>query len=185
MADGACLSRCRWPLINVGKDDYGGSLENRMRFPLEVFDAIRAAWPEEKPISVRVSANDWAPGGADGDDAVALAAVLKARGCDIVDVSSGQVVSYQKPEYGRLYQTPFSDRIRLEVEMPTMTVGNIQSYGDINGILAGGRADICVLARAHLYDPYYARHAARAMGYDLPLPPQYQSIEGWEPRLTD
>ena len=185
MAHGYLLSTFLSPLTNVRGDDYGGALENRMRFPLEVFDAIRAAWPAEKPMSVRVSANDWAPGGAGGDDAVALAAVLKARGCDIVDVSSGQVVSYQKPEYGRLYQTPYSDRIRLEVEMPTMTVGNIQSYGDINGILAGGRADICVLARAHLYDPYYARHAARAMGYDLPLPPQYQSIEGWEPRLTD
>lgn len=185
MAHGYLLSTFFSPLTNTRTDDYGGSLENRMRFPLEVFDAIRAVWPDAKPISVRVSASDWAPGGADGDDAVALSAALKARGCDIVDVSSGQVVSDQAPEYGRLYQTPFADRIRLEVEMPTMTVGNIQSYGDINSILAGGRADICVLARAHLYDPYYARHAARAMGYDLPLPAQYRSIEDWEPRLTD
>ena len=141
--------------------------------------------PAHKPMSVRVSGTDWAPGGATPDDAVHLAAALKRLGCDIVDVSSGQVVAEQEPEYGRLYQTPFADRIRLDVGMPTMTVGNIQSYGDINAILAGGRADLCVLARAHLYDPYYARHAAAAMGFALPQPPQYRSIEGWEPRLGD
>ena len=185
MAHGYLLSSFFTPLANHRTDAYGGSLENRMRYPLEVFGAMRTVWPAHKPMSVRVSGTDWAPGGATTDDAVQLAAALKRLGCDIVDVSSGQVVAEQEPEYGRLYQTPFADRIRLDVGMPTMTVGNIQSYGDINAILAGGRADLCVLARAHLYDPYYARHAAAAMGYALPQPPQYRSIEGWEPRLGD
>jgi len=185
MAHGYLLSSFLTPLANQRTDTYGGSLENRMRYPLEVFEAMRIVWPAHKPMSVRVSGTDWAPGGATPDDAVHLAAALKRLGCDIVDVSSGQVVAEQKPEYGRLYQTPFADRIRLDVGMPTMTVGNIQSYGDINAILAGGRADLCVLARAHLYDPYYARHAAAAMGFALPQPPQYRSIEGWEPRLDD
>lgn len=185
MAHGYLLSSFFSPLVNDRDDAYGGSLENRMRYPLEVFEAMRAVWPDHKPMSVRVSGTDWAPGGATPDDAVQLAAALKRLGCDIVDVSSGQVVADQQPVYGRLYQTPFADRIRLDVDMPTMTVGNIQSYGDINAILAGGRADICVLARAHLFDPYYARHAAIAMGYELPLPPQYRSIEGWQPRLDD
>ena len=185
MAHGYLLSSFLSPLVNQRTDAYGGSLENRMRYPLEVFAAIRAVWPAHKPLSVRVSGTDWAPGGATPEDAVHLAAALKRLGCDIVDVSSGQVVADQQPEYGRLYQTPFADQIRLDVDLPTMTVGNIQSYGDINAILAGGRADICVLARAHLFDPYYARHAAAAMGYALPQPPQYRSIEGWEPRLGD
>ena len=185
MAHGYLLSSFFSPLANQRSDDYGGSLDNRMRYPLEVFAAIRAVWPDHKPMSVRVSGTDWAPGGATPDDAVQLAAALKRLGCDIVDVSSGQVVADQKPEYGRLYQTPFADRIRLDVDMPTMTVGNIQSYGDINAILAGGRADLCALARAHLYDPYYARHAAMAMGYELAQPPQYRSITGWQPRLID
>jgi len=185
MAHGYLLSSFFSPLANQRTDTYGGSLENRMRYPLEVFEAMRTVWPAHKPMSVRISGTDWAPGGATPDDAVQLAAALKRLGCDIVDVSSGQVVAEQEPEYGRLYQTPFADRIRLDVGMPTMTVGNIQSYGDINAILAGGRADLCVLARAHLYDPYYARHAAAAMGYALPQPPQYRSIEGWEPRLGD
>ncbi|HEX9648910.1 MAG TPA: FAD-dependent monooxygenase, partial [Alphaproteobacteria bacterium] len=159
-AHGYLLSTFLSPLTNARKDSYGGSLENRMRYPLEVFDAVRAAWPAERPMSVRISATDWAPGGFTAEDAVGLGRALKAHGCDIVDVSAGQVVSWQEPEYGRLFQTPFSDQVRLEADVATMTVGNISSYEDVNSILAAGRADLCVLARAHLYDPYWTRHAA-------------------------
>ena len=149
MAHGYLLSSFFSPLANQRTDTYGGSLENRMRYPLEVFEAMRTVWPAHKPMSVRISGTDWAPGGATPDDAVQLAAALKRLGCDIVDVSSGQVVAEQEPEYGRLYQTPFADRIRLDVGMPTMTVGNIQSYGDINAILAGRpRRPLCPRPRA-------------------------------------
>ena len=167
----------------VSGDVYGGALENRARFPLEVFDAVRAAWPAAKPISVRISATDWVPGGFDGPDAVALAKLLKAHGCDIVDVSTGQTTIEAKPVYGRLYQTPFADRVRHEAGIPTMTVGNISTYADVNSILVAGRADLCVLARAHLYDPYWTRHAATAQGHDLAWPDQYVSVAGYQPRF--
>jgi anthraniloyl-CoA monooxygenase len=176
-AHGYLLASFLSPLTNVRDDEYGGSLENRMRYPLEVFDAVRAAWPANKPISVRISANDWATGGNDGDDAVAIARALKLRGCDILDVSAGQTVADQRPRYGRLFQTPFSDRIRHEVGIPTMTVGAISSYADVNSILAAGRADLCVLARAHLFDPYWTRHAAYEQGYRLPWPKQYAALD--------
>jgi anthraniloyl-CoA monooxygenase len=114
---------------------------------------------------------------------VVLAQALKRRGCDIVDVSAGQVVAEQRPVYGRLFQTPFADRVRLEAEMPTMTVGNIQSHADVNSILVAGRADLCVLARPHLFDPYWTRHAAVEQGWRLPQPPQYGSIDDYQPRL--
>ncbi|MSP87463.1 MAG: bifunctional salicylyl-CoA 5-hydroxylase/oxidoreductase [Alphaproteobacteria bacterium] len=182
-AHGYLLSTFLSPLTNRRTDEYGGSLANRMRYPLEVFEAVRASWPQRKPISVRISATDWAPGGTTPDDAVALAQVLKRRGCDIVDVSAGQVVAKQRPIYGRLFQTPFADRVRLEAEMPTMTVGNIQSHADVNSILVAGRADLCVLARAHLFDPYWTRHAAVEQGWRLPQPPQYGSIDDYQPRL--
>ena len=182
-AHGYLLSTFISPLTNRRSDDYGGSLENRMRFPLECFDAVRAAWPDHKPISVRISATDWHADGVTGDDAVRVGAMLKAHGCDIVDVSAGQVVADQAPEYGRLFQTPFAERVRLEAEIPTMTVGAISSYEDVNSILAAGRADLCVLARAHLYDPYWTRHAAQAQGYDLPWPDPYASIDGYTPRV--
>jgi len=181
-AHGYLLSTFISPLTNIRGDEYGGAQANRMRFPLEVFDAVRAAWPEHKPISVRLSATDWKAGGTTAADAVAIAAMLKARGCDIVDVSTGQVVADQAPRYGRLYQTPFADRIRLEAEIPTMTVGAISSFEDVNSILAAGRADLCVMARAHLYDPYWTRHAAFAQGYDLPWPAPYAALEGYTPR---
>ena len=181
-AHGYLLSTFISPLTNLRSDDYGGALADRMRFPLEVFDAVRAAWHEHKPISVRISATDWKAGGTTAVDAVAIAAMLKARGCDIVDVSTGQVVADQAPRYGRLYQTPFADRVRLEAEVPTMTVGAISSYEDVNSILAAGRADLCVMARAHLYDPYWTRHAAFAQGYDLPWPAPYTALEGYTPR---
>jgi anthraniloyl-CoA monooxygenase len=182
-AHGYLLSSFLSPLTNRRTDEYGGALENRMRFPLEVFAAVRGAWPAEKPISVRISATDWAEGGFDGADAVALAAALKALDCDIVDVSAGQVVPWQRPVYGRLFQTPFSDRVRLEAGIPTMTVGNISTYEDVNSVLAAGRADLCVLARAHLYDPYWTRHMATKQGYDLPWPKPYRTIDGYEPRF--
>ncbi|HMA42464.1 MAG TPA: bifunctional salicylyl-CoA 5-hydroxylase/oxidoreductase, partial [Gemmatimonadales bacterium] len=162
-AHGYLLAGFISPLTNRRRDEYGGSLENRMRFPLEIFDAVRAAWPAAKPISVRISAVDWAPGGMESQDAVDVARSLREHGCDILDVSAGQTVPDQRPVYGRLFQTPFADRIRHEAGMPVMTVGNISSFTDVNTILAAGRADLCVLARAHLWDPYWTRHAAHAM----------------------
>jgi anthraniloyl-CoA monooxygenase len=182
-AHGYLLSSFLSPLTNRRTDAYGGALENRARFPLEIFDAVRAAWPAAKPMSVRISATDWVPGGFDGDDAVALAKLLKAHGCDVVDVSTGQTTTDAKPAYGRLYQTPYADRVRHEAGIATMTVGNISTYADVNSILVAGRADLCVLARAHLYDPYWTRHAATEQGYALPWPNPYVSITGYQPRF--
>jgi anthraniloyl-CoA monooxygenase len=182
-AHGYLLASFLSPLTNRRADAYGGSLGNRARFPLEVFDAVRAVWPAARPMSVRISATDWAEGGMTPGDAVEVARLLKAHGCDIVDVSAGQTVPEQKPVYGRLFQTPFADRIRHEADIPTMTVGNVASYADVNSIIAAGRADLCVLARAHLYDPYWTRHAAYEQGYDLPWPDQYVSVRGFTPRL--
>ncbi|MBI4255092.1 MAG: bifunctional salicylyl-CoA 5-hydroxylase/oxidoreductase [Candidatus Rokubacteria bacterium] len=181
-AHGYLLASFLSPLTNTRHDEYGGPLANRARYPLEVFDAVRAVWPAPKPVSVRISATDWADGGATPDDAVELARLLRARGCDIVDVSAGQTVPDQQPVYGRLFQTPFADRIRHEAGIPTMTVGNIASWADVNSIIAAGRADLCVLARAHLYDPYWTRHAAYEQGYELPWPDQYVSVRGFTPR---
>jgi anthraniloyl-CoA monooxygenase len=182
-AHGYLLSSFLSPLTNRRNDAYGGSLANRTRYPLEVFDAVRAAWPREKPMSVRISATDWVTGGFDGPDAVELAKLLKAHHCDIVDVSTGQTTPDAAPRYGRLYQTPYADRVRHEAEIPTMTVGNISSYADVNSILVAGRADLCVLARAHLFDPYWTRHAATEQGYDLAWPNQYVSVAGYQPRF--
>jgi len=182
-AHGYLLASFLSPFTNRRTDAYGGSLENRARFPMEVFDAVRTVWPRHKPISVRISATDWIPGGFDGDDAVALAKLLKARGCDIVDVSTGQTDPESQPAYGRLYQTPYADRVRHEAEIPTMTVGGISSYADVNSILVAGRADLCVLARAHLFDPYWTRHAAVEQNYELPWPNQYCSLAGYTPRF--
>jgi anthraniloyl-CoA monooxygenase len=170
-------------LTNARDDLYGGSLANRLRYPLEVFDAVRAVWPRHKPISVRISATDWVPGGFDGDDAVGVAQALKEKGCDIVDVSAGQTTPDSRPEYGRLFQTPFADRVRHEAAIPTITVGNISSYADVNSILVAGRADLCALARAHLYDPYWTRHAASEQNYQLAWPDQYSSVARYQPRL--
>jgi anthraniloyl-CoA monooxygenase len=180
MAHGYLLSSFISPLTNKRQDEYGGSLENRARFPLEVFDAVRKAWPKGKPISVRISGHDWKEGGTEPGDAVKLARLLKAHGADIIDVSSGQVVSDEKPVYGRLFQTPFAERVRLEAGVPTMTVGSISSFEDVNSILAAGRADLCVLARAHLFDPYWTRHAAYELGYvgygKMQWPKQYDTL---------
>ena len=181
-AHGYLLNTFLSPKTNNRQDEYGGSIENRLRFPLEVFSTIRAVWPNEKPISVRISATDWIDGGFMPEDAVTVAKSFKALGCDIMDVSSGQVVEDEEPVYGRLFQLPFSDRVRLEAEIPTMTVGNIQSYADANSIIAGGRADICVIARMHLFDPYWTRHAANELDYPLEMPDQYKSVEVYTPR---
>jgi anthraniloyl-CoA monooxygenase len=183
-AHGYLLASFISPLTNHRNDEYGGPLSQRMRFPLEVFDAARAAWPSGKPISVRISAVDWAPGGMESADAVAVARAFKDHGCDLLDVSAGQTVPDQRPVYGRLFQTPFADRIRHEAGLPVMTVGNISSFTDVNTILAAGRADLCVLARAHLWDPYWTRHAARELGFDLPWPDQYETLENYKPRFT-
>ena len=181
-AHGYLLNTFLSPKTNHREDAYGGSIENRMRFPLEVYLALRSAWPDEKLISVRISANDWIEGGFVPEDAVQVAKAFKAVGCDIMDISSGQVVVEEEPNYGRLFQLPFSEKVRLEAEIPTMTVGNIQSYADANSIIAGGRADICVIARMHLFDPYWARHAANELAYPLEMPDQYKSVEVYTPR---
>ena len=183
MAHGYLLASFLSPLTNVRTDRYGGSLVNRLRFPLRVVSAVRELWPDEKPLSVRLSAVDWWPGGNEPEDAVAIARALKLHGCDIVDVSTGQTVPYQRPRYGRQFQTPFADRIRHEVGIATMAVGNISSFEDVNGIIAAGRADLCLMARAHLWDPYWTRHAAHALGYPLPWPPQYETLNTYTPRF--
>jgi anthraniloyl-CoA monooxygenase len=181
-AHGYLLASFLSPLTNTRRDGYGGDLEHRARYPLEVFEAVRAAWPARKPMSVRISATDWAEGGSTPDDAVALARMLAGRGCDVIDVSSGQTVPWAQPAYGRLYQTPFSERVRQEAGIATMTVGGISTHADINSILAAGRADLCVLARTHLWDPYFTRHAAAEQGYELPWPDPYVSLRGFVPR---
>ena len=185
-AHGYLVSSFLTPLANQRSDAYGGSLENRMRFPLEVFEAVREVWPAGLPMSVRISATDWVPGGFDGDDAVVFTAALKELGCDLIDVSTGQTTIYARPEYGRLYQTPFSDRIRHEVGIATMTVGAVSSIDDVHNVLVAGRADLCVLARPHLVDPYWTMNAAIDLGYaGHPFPNQYRSGRGARRREQD
>lgn len=175
-AHGYLLSSFLSPLTNHRTDAFGGDLASRARFPLEVLDACRAVWPAELPISVRISATDWVPGGFDGDDAVALAAILKEHGVDVVHVSAGQVSPDQEPAYGRSFQTPFADRIRNEVEIPTIAVGAISSAEDVNTTILSGRADFCALGRPHLYDPHWTHHAAAEQEVRPdPWIPQYQS----------
>lgn len=177
MAHGYLLSSFISPLSNQRKDEYGGSLENRARFPLEVLRAMRAVWPSHKPLSVRVSATDWHDQGFTGDDAVELARALKENGCDLVDVSTGQTTIYAMPVYGRMYQTPFSERIRNEAGIPTIAVGNIATPDQVNTILISGRADLCALARPHLRNPHWTLFAAEEQGYDeLAWPPQYIAV---------
>ena len=165
MAHGYLLSAFITPLTNARTDEYGGSLENRMRWPLEVFRAVRAVWPDEKPIAVRISATDWVEGeGVDGAEAVEIARMLQAAGVDLCDVSAGQTSIRAKPVYGRMFQTPFSDRIRNETGMATMAVGNIYEPDHVNSILMAGRADLVALARPHLTDPYWTLRAAANLG---------------------
>ncbi len=160
MAHGYLLASFLSPLTNQRRDEYGGSVENRLAFPLEVFRACREVWPQSKPMSVRLSACDWHEGGISEDDVVAITRALTAAGCDLIDVSSGQTVHDQKPVYGRMYQTPFADLVRQEAGVPTMTVGAVTSADQVNTILLQRRADLVAIARPHLADPYFTLHAA-------------------------
>jgi anthraniloyl-CoA monooxygenase len=182
-AHGYLLASFLSPLTNQRQDEHGGSIENRLRFPLSVYDAVRAVWPAHKPISVRLSATDWKEGGLSEADLLAAAHLLEARGVDLLDVSSGQTVADQRPVYGRLYQTPFSELLRLEVGIPTITVGNVTSFEDINSVLVAGRADLVALARGHLFDPYLTRHAAYRFEHPMPWPEQYLSAARYNARF--
>jgi anthraniloyl-CoA monooxygenase len=182
LAHGYLLASFISPLTNRRTDEYGGSLTNRMRFPLEVLRAVRATWPAAKPLTARVSATDWHPDGLTGQESVEVARMIGRAGVDAVDVSAGQTVPDQRPIYGRAFQTPFADRIRHEAGVATLAVGNIQSHEDVNAILAAGRADLVLMARAHLWDPYWTRHAAYALGHPMPWPPQYESLNNYNAR---
>lgn len=172
-AHGYLLASFLSPLTNRRTDEYGGSVENRLRYPLEVFRALREAWPREKPMSVRVSATDWAEGGLSAADSVAIAEAFAAEGCDLVDVSTGQTARESRPIYGRMFQTPFSDRIRNEAQVATMCVGNITTADQVNTIIAAGRADLVALGRPHLADPSFVLRAAAWYGVDADQPVQY------------
>lgn len=175
-AHGYLLSSFISPLTNQRTDDYGGSLENRLRYPLEVFKAVRAVWPQDLPMSVRISAHDWVEGGITPDDAVQIARAFKAAGADMIDCSSGQVSKQQKPVYGRMYQTPFADRIRNEAGIATIAVGAISEADHVNSIIAAGRADLCAVARPHLANPAWTLQEAAKIGYTgVPWPRQYLS----------
>jgi anthraniloyl-CoA monooxygenase len=186
MAHGYLLASFISPLTNQRTDEYGGSIQNRMRFPLEVFKACRAAWPQEKPMSVRISATDWAPGGLLGEDLVALARTLKGAACDLIDVSTGQTVPQQRPIYGRMYQASFADWVRNEVGIATMTVGAITTPDQVNTLLAAGKADLVALARPHLANPYFTLQAsAWYQHHPQHWPPQYLSGRDQAFRLAE
>jgi anthraniloyl-CoA monooxygenase len=174
-AHGYLLASFLSPLTNTRKDEYGGTSENRIRYPLEVFQAVRAAWPKHKPMSVRISATDWDDEGITEQDMLDISLALKAAGADILHISTGQTTPDGKPAfYGRMFQTPFADQIRNEVRIPTIAVGNITTADQANTILAAGRADLVALARPHLRDPYFTFHAAEDAGYtDLRWPNMY------------
>ncbi|HEX6515153.1 MAG TPA: bifunctional salicylyl-CoA 5-hydroxylase/oxidoreductase [Nocardioidaceae bacterium] len=194
-AHGYLLSSFLSPVTNRRTDGYGGSVENRLRFPLEVFTAMREVWPSDKPMTVRISATDWVRGGTTLEDAVTIAQAFHDAGAAAIDVSTGQVTSAERPAFGRSYQTPFADAIRNRVGIPTIAVGVISSYDDVNSLLLAGRADLCALGRVHLYDPNWTLHAAADQGYDgpgvvWPLPwragsrrPQTGRTDGPKPRL--
>ncbi len=165
-AHGYLLSSFISPVTNLRTDEYGGSLRNRMRYPLEVLDAVRAVWPASRPVGVRISATDWVEGGIGVDDSVEIAHMLREHGVDFVDVSAGQVTPDQEPVYGRMFQVPFAERIRLETGLATLAVGNIYEPDHVNSIVAAGRADICMLARPHLWDPMWTLRAAAQLGYE-------------------
>ena len=186
-AHGYLISSFISPKSNIRKDQYGGSLENRMRFPLQVFKAMREAWPESKPMSVRISATDWLESeGVTPDEAVSIAKMFSEQGADIIDVSAGQTSIDANPVYGRMFQTPFSDRIRNEAKIQTMAVGNIYEADHVNSILMAGRADLVCLARPHLSNPYWTLHTAAANGdreMQWPLPYEAGRDQLW--RLAD
>jgi anthraniloyl-CoA monooxygenase len=173
-AHGYLLSSFLTPVCNQRADEYGGTLENRLRYPLEVFSAMRAAWPAAKPMSVRISATDWVDDGITDAEAVAMARAFVEHGADIIHVSAGQTTPDAKPVYGRMYQTPFSDMIRNEARVATIAVGNISEPDQVNSIIMAGRADLCALARPHLSDPNWTLRAAAQLGYEPQYwPPQY------------
>lgn len=174
-AHGYLLSSFLTSVSNQRTDEYGGSIENRLRFPLQVFDAVRAVWPASHPMSVRISATDWVESGLSAEDSVAIAAAFTDHGADIIDVSTGQTTPDARPEYGRSYQTPYSDRIRNLVDVATIAVGSISSWDDVNTIIAAGRADLCALGRPHLYDPAWTLHAAADQEFKVPWPVQYRA----------
>jgi anthraniloyl-CoA monooxygenase len=172
---GYLLSSFISPVTNVRTDEYGGSLANRMAFPLEIVRAVRAAWPQDRPLSVRISATDWVEGGTSVDDAVEMARMLKEAGADMIDCSSGEVSPDQKPIYGRMFQTPFADRVRNEAGVPTIAVGGITQADQVNGIIASGRADLCALSRPHLADPAWLLRESAQLGYrQMEWPKQYE-----------
>lgn len=170
---GSLLASFLSPVTNKRTDQYGGTVANRLAFPLEVFDAVRAVWPSTKPMSVRISATDWVPEGLSEEDAIAIAQAFADHGADILDVSTGETTSAEKPAYGRSYQTPYADRIRNIVGVPTMAVGAISSWDDVNTIIAAGRADLCAIGRPHLYNPSWTAHAAAEQGVDISWPLPY------------
>ncbi|MGR4064252.1 MAG: bifunctional salicylyl-CoA 5-hydroxylase/oxidoreductase [Vulcanimicrobiaceae bacterium] len=173
-AHGYLLSSFITPLLNKREDEYGGTLENRLRYPLEVFGAMRAVWPKHRPMSVRISATDWVEGGIDGADAVEIALAFKRAGADLIDVSAGQTSPDARPVYGRMFQTPYADRVRNEAGIATMAVGNVTEADQVNAILAAGRADLVALGRPHLADPFWTLHAAASLGYnEAAWPVQY------------
>ncbi len=180
MAHGYLLASFLSPLTNRRTDAYGGGIEARAKFPLAVFDAVRAAWRADKPITCRISAIDWEDDGMTEEDSVAFAAMLRDRGCDAINVSSGQTTPDAKPIFGRMWQTRFADRIRHEAKIPTIAVGNIASGDHCNTILAAGRADLCAIARPHLDDPAFTLHAAKEQGVDVWWPDQYFPGKIWK-----
>lgn len=191
-AHGYLLASFISPVSNRRVDEYGGSLENRLRYPLEVFDAIRRVWPAPKPMTVRISATDWVQGGLSVEDSVSVARAFAEHGADAIDVSSGQTTPDEEPVFGRSYQTPFADRIRNQAGVTTIAVGLISGYDDVNSILLAGRADLCALGRAHLYDPAWTLHAAAEQDHPIHWPAQFERgnrrppsgrLEGPRPRL--
>jgi anthraniloyl-CoA monooxygenase len=180
MAHGYLLASFLSPLTNCRKDAFGGGIEARARFPLAIFDAVRAEWPEERPITARISAVDWEDEGMTEEDSVAFAAMLAAHGCDAVNVSTGQTTPDARPVFGRMWQTRFADRIRHEAKIPTIAVGNIASGDHVNTIVTAGRADLCAIARPHLDDPNFTLHAAKEQGVDVWWPDQYLPGKAWK-----
>ena len=163
-AHGYLLSSFLSPISNVRNDEYGGERAGRARYPLEVFRAVRAVWPQDRPMSVRLSCHDWTPGGNTPDDAAFFAALFKEADADLVDCSSGQVSKAEQPVYGRMFQTPFADQIRNETHVDTIAVGAISEADHVNSIVAAGRADLCAIARPHLADPAWTLHEAAKIG---------------------
>src|SRR5262245_40460214 len=185
-AHGYLLSSFLSPLTNLRNDDYGGSHENRARFPLEVFRAMRAVWPVDKPISVRLSCHDWTDQGNTPEDAAIFAALYKEAGASLIDSSTGPLTTDARPVYGRMYQTPFSDKIRNEIRIPTIAVGAISEADHANSIIAAGRADLCAIARPHLADAAWSLHEAAKLGIaEIQWPKQYLTAKHqYETNLT-